>query len=55
MRTQIQDVDLPMDAKTHLAQMEGRYRGPSEAAPDAMVVVNQGGERSPWIMTRFWP
>jgi hypothetical protein len=30
-----------MDAETHLAQMEGRYRGPSEAAPDAMVVVTK--------------
>jgi PAS domain S-box-containing protein len=27
----------------HLAQMEGRYRALLEAAPDAMVVVDQGG------------
>jgi len=31
-------------AEKHLVQMEGRYRGLLEAAPDAMVVVNQAGE-----------
>src|ERR1700724_2218828 len=31
-------------AEEHLVQMEGRYRGLLEAAPDAMVVVDHCGE-----------
>ncbi|HSV52774.1 MAG TPA: PAS domain S-box protein [Burkholderiaceae bacterium] len=40
----IRDISVRKAAEMHLAQMEGRYRGLLEAAPDAMVVVNQDGE-----------
>src|ERR1700686_1498738 len=38
------NISVRKAAEEHLVQMEGRYRGLLEAAPDAMVVVNPGGE-----------
>ena len=40
----IRDISVRKAAELHLAHMEARYRGLLEAAPDAIVVVNQAGE-----------
>jgi PAS domain S-box-containing protein len=40
----IRGISPRIDAETHMAQMKVRYRELLEAAPDAMVVVNQIGE-----------
>jgi PAS domain S-box-containing protein len=40
----IRDISVRKKAEMHLAQMEGRHRGLLEAAPDAMVLVNQDRE-----------
>jgi PAS domain S-box-containing protein len=40
----VRDISLRKYAEKHLAQMEGRYRGLLEAAPDPMVLVTLAGE-----------
>ncbi|MEI8334492.1 MAG: PAS domain S-box protein, partial [Chloroflexota bacterium] len=40
----IRDITMRRAAEAHLVEMEARYRGLLEAAPDAMVVVDERGE-----------
>ena len=40
----IRDISVRKEAELHLAQVEGKFRGLLEAAPDGMVVVDQVGK-----------
>ncbi len=40
----IRDADVRKTVEAYLTQTEDRYRNLLEAAPDAMVVVNEAGE-----------